>query len=60
MELLALIILGILIFVLMGLCGWLLKLFDGVFQFLAEGFWRSCSCLVWIFLIFCFLIVLLL
>ena len=60
MEFLILIFLVVIIFVVMGLGGWGLKLFDGVFNILSKGFWRSCSCLVWIFLIFCFLIVLLL
>lgn len=60
MELLLLILLGIIIFVVMGLAGWVLKLFDGIFSFLSTGFWRSCGCIVWIFLIFCLLVVLVL
>lgn len=60
MELLILIFLVVIIFVVMGLGGWGLKLFDGVFNILSKGFWRSCSCLVWIIIIFCLLIVFLL
>jgi hypothetical protein len=48
MEVIGIIFLLIILFVVFGLLGWVLKLGGFVFGFLKEGFSSSLGCLVWI------------
>ena len=56
MEIIGFIILGVIIFVVVGILGWGLKLLGAIFSFLTDGWW---TCLGYVFLIF-FIILLLL
>jgi hypothetical protein len=56
MEIIGFIILGVIIFVVVGILGWGLKGLGAIFGFLTEGWW---TCLGYVFLIF-FIILLLL
>ena len=49
MEIIGFIILGVIIYVIVGLLGWGLKGLGAIFSFLTEGWW---TCLGYVFLIF--------
>ena len=48
----------VVIFIFLGIFGWICELLKYVFAFLLEGLFKGLGCLFWIFLIFCLLIVL--
>jgi len=50
MEIIGVLLLGVIIFVVFGCLGWILKLLGYVFDFLLEGFSKSIGCLFWIFI----------
>ena len=51
MELIGIIVLVIIVFVVLGVGGWFLKLLGYVFDFLLEGFLKSIGCLFWVLII---------
>lgn len=55
MGLIGLFLLLIVIFVIMGLAGWVLKAFGWVYDFLMEGCSTSFGCLFWVITIIFFL-----
>ena len=57
---LGVLILLVVIFVFLGILGWVCELLKYVFEFLWEGLIKGLGCLFWVFIIFCLLIVLLL
>jgi len=58
MEIIGFIILGVIIFVVVGILGWGLKGLGAIFGFLGKG-WGAClSVIFWIFLIIFFLLAL--
>lgn len=56
MEIVGIFVLGIILFILLGIGGWLIKLFGYVFDFLLEGFFKSIGCLFWVIIIIVILI----
>lgn len=50
-EVICLILFIILIFIFLGIGGWILKFFEYIFQFLLDGFIQGLGCLIWIILI---------
>lgn len=48
MELIFLILFGILVFVILGIGGWILKIIGYVIEFLFDGCMNSIGCLVWV------------
>ena len=52
------ILLGIVVFVFLGLAGWVLKAFGWVFEFLEEGCSTSVGCIFWVIVVILLLIVL--
>lgn len=58
MAILGIILLGIVIFVVLGVLGWIIKGIGWSFELLGEGV-RSCfGCLIWIFFLFVLLMIL--
>ena len=55
LETIGIIILLIVIFVVFGICGWIIDIFEYIFEFLLEGFFKTLGCLFWIFIISLFL-----
>jgi len=55
MELIGILILVFIGFIIFGLGGWLLQIFEYIFEFLLEGFFKSLGCLVWVIIIILFL-----
>ena len=51
LTIIGLIILGIFGFCLLGVLGWIIKLFGYIFDFLLEGFFKSLGCLFWVAII---------
>ena len=51
MEVVGCIILGIIIFTILGIGGWLLEIVKYVFEFLLDGFFKSLGCLFWVIVI---------
>ena len=58
MEIIGIILLGIVVFVFLGLAGWVLKAFGWVFEFLEEGCSTSVGCIFWVIVAILLLIVL--
>lgn len=52
MEIIGYIFLGVIIFIVLGLSGWGLKLLGAIFSFLTDGLWSCLGVIVWIFIIF--------
>ena len=52
MEIIGLIILGVIIFVVVGILGWGLKGLGAIFGFLSKGWWSCLGVIVWIFIFF--------
>jgi len=48
MELILLVLFGILVFVILGICGWIIKIIGSIFEFLLDGCMNSIGCLVWV------------
>lgn len=51
MEIIGIFVLIVICFVFFGICGWLIKIFEYVFEFLWEGFTKSLGCLFWVIII---------
>lgn len=51
MEAIGIIILAIFVFICLGICGWIFKAFEYIFEFLMDGCLEGFGCLVWVFII---------
>jgi hypothetical protein len=58
MDIILIILCGILLFVLLGIAGWGLKVLGWIIEFLEKGFSTSFGCLLWIFAILAVIIAL--
>lgn len=56
MEVIGILFLGLLLFVLLGIGGWIIKLFGYIFEFLFNGILKSIGCLFWVIIIIVILI----
>ena len=56
MEAIGIILLAILLFIILGICGWIFKALGYIFEFLFDGCLNSIGCLFWVFIIIVILI----
>lgn len=51
MEIVGIVILGIVVFILFGIGGWILKFLGYILEFLFDGLLNSIGCLFWVIVI---------